>query len=221
MLTLRFGPSEPGRIMYPVSLGEIEVLARDHGLAIVRALDTADPRARIGVSWTTICLRQPDDGTLGLPLIRGLILNDDKSSTYKLGLLRVVARIADAAPALAVPVRSEFDRVAVPLGLVALNWLRAYLPLVAAALPQAPNNRGPDGLSFAKRASGSCWHKELRRTTCGSGRVSMANALKLWLRQLVRHGGRSLPCQCAIRRCRTRTRRCSRQSGSPCAWRAR
>lgn len=150
VLTLRHGPGEPGRVVYPVSLGELEALARDHGLAVVRALDAPDALARPGVSWTTACLRLPDDGSLGLPLLRGVILNDDKSSTYKLGLLRAVARIADAAPALATPVPGEADRVAVPLGLVALNWIRAYLPLVAAGLPQAPNNRGPDGLGFAK-----------------------------------------------------------------------
>jgi hypothetical protein len=43
----------------------------------------------------------------------------------------------------------EEDRVTVPLGLVALNWLRAYLPLVKAGLPQSPGNSGPDGLGFA------------------------------------------------------------------------
>lgn len=150
ILTLRHGPGESGRVMHPVSLGEIEALARDHGLAVMRALDAADPMVRADVSWTTACLRLPDDGSLGLPLIRGVILNDDKSSTYKLGLLRAVAKIADAAPALAVPVADATDRVAVPLGLVALNWIRTYLPLVAAGLPQAPNNRGPDGLGFAK-----------------------------------------------------------------------
>jgi protein-L-isoaspartate O-methyltransferase len=150
VVTLRRGPCEPGRIMHPVSLGEIEMLARDHGLAVVRVLHVSDAMGRPGVTWTTVCLRLPDDGSLSLPLIRGVILNDDKSSTYKLGLLRAVAKIADAAPATATHVRSEDDRVAVPLGLVALYWIRSYLPLVAAGLPQAPNNRGPDGLGFAK-----------------------------------------------------------------------
>jgi hypothetical protein len=31
-ITLRHGPADPDRIMYPVSLAEIERLARDHGL---------------------------------------------------------------------------------------------------------------------------------------------------------------------------------------------
>src|SRR4029077_14455104 len=42
------------------------------------------------------------------------------------------------------------DHVAVPLGLVALNWLRLYLPLIAADLPQTPTNRQADSLGFAK-----------------------------------------------------------------------
>jgi hypothetical protein len=44
------------------------------------------------------------------------------------------------------------DHVSVPLGLVALNWLRLYLPLVREDLPQTPTNRGPSGLGFAKEA---------------------------------------------------------------------
>ncbi len=39
--------------------------------------------------------------------------------------------------------------MAVPLGLVALDWLRLYLPLVAAGLPQTQGNVGPEGLGFA------------------------------------------------------------------------
>lgn len=36
-----------------------------------------------------------------------------------------------------------------PLGSVALNWLRLYLPPVAARLPQAPGDAGPEGLGSA------------------------------------------------------------------------
>jgi SAM-dependent methyltransferase len=150
LMTLRHGPAEPGRTMHPVSLGDVEALARDHGLAVVRVVHNPDRLGRPEVSWTTVCLRLPDDGTMGLPLIRGVILNDSKSSTYKLGLLRSVAKIADSAPSLAVSSTTDADQVSVPLGLVALNWIRAYLPLVSAGLPQAPGNAGPDGLGFAR-----------------------------------------------------------------------
>jgi hypothetical protein len=42
----------------------------------------------------------------------------------------------------------EFVRV--PLGLVALNWLRLYMPLVRGSLPQTPTNIDASGLGFAK-----------------------------------------------------------------------
>ena len=116
---------------------------------MVRRLEQPDRLGRPAVAWTAWCLRLPDDGAGALPLLRGVILNDDKSSTYKLGLLRAVARIADATPALAVDQGGEEDAAELPLGLVALSWVRAYLPLVTAGLPQAPRNSGPDGLGFA------------------------------------------------------------------------
>jgi SAM-dependent methyltransferase len=150
VLTLRHGPSEPGRPMYEVSLGEVEALARDHGLAVLRAVGQPDLLGRADVNWTTVCLRLPDDGSMGLPLLRGIILNDNKSATYKLGLLRSIAKIADASPSMATGSVGETDRVSVPLGLVALNWIRGYLPLVGNRLPQMPGNAGPDGLGFAK-----------------------------------------------------------------------
>jgi len=150
VVTLRHGPAPPDRPMHGVSVGEVEALARAHGLAVSRvASRERDARLRPGVSWTTVCMTLPDDGAGALPLIRGIVLNDDKSATYKLGLLRAVARLADSSPSLGAPHPTE-DRVEVPLGAVAMNWLRMYLPLVRAGLPQTPGNAGPDGLGFAK-----------------------------------------------------------------------
>jgi SAM-dependent methyltransferase len=149
IVTLRSGPSETDRPMWPTSSGEIEALARTHGLAVVRSVAAADQLKRPGVPWTAMCLRLPDDGSAALPLMRGIILNDDKASTYKLALVRSIARVADSTPGLASE-RLDEDLVDVPLGAVALNWIRMFLPLVALALPQAPGNAGPDGLAFAK-----------------------------------------------------------------------
>jgi protein-L-isoaspartate O-methyltransferase len=149
-VTLRDGPSAPDRPMWSASPGELEAFARTHGLAVLRSETTTDQLRRSDVRWTSMCLRLPDDGAGALPLLRGIILNDDKSSTYKLGLLRAVARVADTTPAAAMQ-RHDVDAVDIPLGLVALNWIRIYLPLVLAELPQAPGNKGPDGLGFAKR----------------------------------------------------------------------
>ena len=164
-MTLRSGPSEPGRAMHATSLDEVEMLARSTGMAVVQIEVADDALGRPDVSWIKVALRLPDDGTGALPLLRHLILNDQKSSTYKLGLLRALCRTADACGGLA---REDGDgHVLVPLGAVALNWLRLYLPLVRAGLPQAPSNRGADGLGFARggfRAllDGAAAHQDLR-----------------------------------------------------------
>ncbi len=146
-LTLRHGPSEPGRTLHPASPSEVEGLAREHGAIVVRAVEMPDQLGRPEVAWTGMALRLPDDGTDALPLLRHVILNDQKSATYKLGLLRALCRAADGQAGMA---RERTDgTVTLPLGLVALNWLRLYLPLVEAGLPQMPGNAGPDGLGFA------------------------------------------------------------------------
>jgi SAM-dependent methyltransferase len=148
-ITLRHGPAEPERAMHTVSLEEMERLARDHGLAVVRVRHGEDRLGRSDVSWTQVALRLPDDGTDALPLLRHVILHDGKSSTYKLGLLRALCRAADGAAGLASD--GSEDHVALPLGLVALNWLRLYLPLLKADLPQSPANvRGGEKLGFAR-----------------------------------------------------------------------
>jgi SAM-dependent methyltransferase len=149
VITLRHGPAPADRPMHPVSTGEVEAFAREHGLAVIKAERAPATPLRPGVTWTTMCLALPDDGAGALPLLRGIILNDDKAATYKLGLLRAVARLADLTPSLA-RAHGPGDDVEVTLGAVALNWVRMYLPLVVDGLPQMPGNTGPDGLSFAK-----------------------------------------------------------------------
>ncbi|MCY4662870.1 MAG: methyltransferase domain-containing protein [Acidobacteria bacterium] len=150
-ITLRSGPAEPARRFHPVSADEVRVLARDHGAFVEREVDADDYLGRENVRWTQLAIRLPDDGTGALPLLRHVILNDDKSSTYKLGLLRVLCRIADGAGGLVAQVDDEC--VAIPMGLVALTWLRLYKPLLGADLPQSPaNTRGGERLGFAKTA---------------------------------------------------------------------
>ncbi|MGG5819356.1 methyltransferase domain-containing protein [Falsiroseomonas sp. HW251] len=146
-MTLRNGPSEPERAMHAVPLAEVEALARDHGMVVVLTEPVPDPLERRDVTWVNVALKLPDDGTGALPLLRHVILNDQKTSTYKLGLLRALARIADGTAGIAEEVDDE--RVHLPLGLVALTWLRLYLLLVAADLPQMPTNRGAQRLGFA------------------------------------------------------------------------
>ena len=144
-ISLRLGPADSERAMHEVSLPELTGLAQQFGLRIVRTTDSQDKLGRPEVSWTNVVLGLPDDGLGALPLLRHLILADRKSSTYKIGLLRVLARIADSAAGLA---RYEADSVVVPLGVVALFWMRMYKPLLENALPQMAASRPEVGPGF-------------------------------------------------------------------------
>jgi SAM-dependent methyltransferase len=144
-ISLRLGAPDTDRAMYEVSLAELSSLAQQFGLRIVRTTDSQDKLGRSDVSWTSVVMGLPDDGLGALPLLRHLILVDEKSSTYKIALLRVLARIADTAAGLA---RYEADAVVVPLGLVSLFWMRMYKPLIENALPQMPVSRFGTGPGF-------------------------------------------------------------------------
>ena len=146
-VTLR-QPIRADRGMYNVSQSEIEQLARAHGAFVEVSDHGKDELSRDSVSWTQLLVGLPDDGTGALPLIRHIILNDDKSSTYKLALLRVLSRIADSSAGYADD--KDDGYVAVPLELVGLYWIRLFKPLLAYDLPQSPANRGYDRLGFVK-----------------------------------------------------------------------
>jgi len=136
VFSVRQGPTPPGRIFYPTSADELEGWAGHHGLSIVLRTHVDDALGRDGVTWTSVVMELPEDGTGALSLVRSLILRDRKSSSYKLALLRVLGRIAEDHPGVARD--EEGEAIELPLGLVALFWLRAYLPLERLGLPQHP-----------------------------------------------------------------------------------
>jgi hypothetical protein len=55
--------------MHPVSLTELERLARECGAMVIHTAETPDQMGRPNVTWTGIALRLPDDGTGALPLL--------------------------------------------------------------------------------------------------------------------------------------------------------
>ena len=135
----------------PVSVAELEHFAKSHALSVTAVSAQPDQQSRAQVSWQTVVLELPDDGTGSLPLLRHIIVNDDKASTYKLGLLRTLLRIADGAPGMAL--RYTDDSVEIPFGLVGLYWIKLYMPLVLREnLIQAPSHKPVQqtGLGFAK-----------------------------------------------------------------------
>ena len=156
-ITLRHGPHETLSGFWEVSDDEIFQLAQEHGLFEVERTTADDLLGREGVTWTRFILRSPDEGTGALPLLRGIILNDKKSATYKLGLLRVLVQISQSAGGLA---EIEGDEsVHLPLGLFALYWLRLYIPLLDKDLPQSATNRsGAERLGFAKQGLKNLQH---------------------------------------------------------------
>ncbi len=136
VMTLRHGPAAEDRPMWPVDAHEVERLGLDFGLTLRVATEWADDlQGRPDVRWQTVILDLPDDGAGALPLLRGVILRQEKSATYKLALLRCIARIADSSANAA---REAEDHVELPLGLIALYWIRMYKPLVEQGLPQRP-----------------------------------------------------------------------------------
>ena len=171
VLTLRHGPAPEDRPMWPVDANEVERLGLDVGLALRVATERADDlQGRREVRWQTVVLDLPDDGAGALPLLRGIILRQEKSATYKLALLRCIARIADASPNVA---REFNEYVELPLGLIALYWLRMFKPLVEQGLPQLPG----DKMGFVKdgfRALASVAAGDLRPGGVFAGAVGEA-----------------------------------------------
>lgn len=168
-ISLRLGAPDTERAMYEVSLPELAGLSQQFGLRIVHTSDSQDKLGRSEVSWTNVVLGLPDDGLGALPLLRHLILVDEKSSTYKIALLRVLARIADTAAGLA---RYDAESVVVPLGLVSLFWLRMYKPLIEHLLPQMPQRTGPGFVTNNFTSLRSVTAVELRIGSMFSGQTA-------------------------------------------------
>ncbi|MDE0111258.1 MAG: methyltransferase domain-containing protein [Albidovulum sp.] len=180
-ITLRDGPVDHARGIHQVFLEEVEDLARDHGAFVERHTEARDHLGRENVRWIQLAIRLPDDGTGALPLLRHVILNDDKSSTYKLALLRTLCRLAEGAAGFARDHDDDF--IAVPLGLVALTWLRLFKPLLSANLPQHPRNVGLQRLGFVKdgyRRLADVSHQNMRVgiTFSGEHGAALHRALK-------------------------------------------
>lgn len=149
MISLRQGPDGHGRF-YPVNADEVIALAHERALMLNMSDRRPDLR-RAEIEWDTLVFQLPDDGTGSLPLLRHIIVNDNKSASYKLGLLRVLIRIAEGAPGMVL--RRSDDWVEIPFGLVGLYWIKTYLPLVLKHnLIQTPtaNHAEQKGYGWAK-----------------------------------------------------------------------
>jgi len=166
VISLRHGQTDEEckqRKMHHVCADELKQLATTVGL--FTKLETSKEEDKLGrnhVSWQTLVLQMPDDGTGAFPFIRHVAINDGKSATHKLALLRVLLRIADGHPGAVLRRESSpfGDRVILPVGLVALYWCHQYKDLIDThQLYQTPN-KSPN-MGFMKPDG---WHKLTHRT---------------------------------------------------------
>jgi SAM-dependent methyltransferase len=146
VISLRHGDFSDGRRSYSCSTDELAQLSKDACLH-TRLVTEAEPDAlkRSEVKWQTVVMSLPDDGFGDLNKVRRIIVNDSKSSTYKLALLRVLLRIADAHSGCVLD-RTDGE-VSIPLGLVALYWIKAYKRLIDVGNIQQ-NSNTKKGLAF-------------------------------------------------------------------------
>jgi len=150
IVSLRHGANHDERTMYPVSADELSGFARKFGLSfrLLSEQTNADELGRDDVYWQTVILTLPDDGSGAFPLLRNIIVNDNKSSTYKVALLRTLLRIAEGHPGAVIERTKE--HVVLPVGLVALYWIKLFKPLLDHfEIPQSSNRS--KGLGFVKK----------------------------------------------------------------------
>ncbi len=146
VITYRESSDSDKRQFYSVNTGVLDSWAFDLALLPVQASHNDDQLGRQGIAWHLRVFRLPDDGTGALPSLRHIIVNDDKASSYKLGLLRTLTRLADSAPGIVMSRTEEW--VTIPLGAVGLFWIKLFRPLlIERDLRQAP---GKKGYGFAK-----------------------------------------------------------------------
>ncbi len=149
VISLRHGRDEAEnseRNFHPVCAEELQEYAKRRAISVTCQFEQKDLN-RKHVTWEVMVFKMPDDGTGNLPILRHIIVNDDKASSYKLGLLRVLTRIAENAPGI-VQKRTE-DFVEIPFGIVGLYWIKQYKPLILThEIRQHPNTRS--GYGFAK-----------------------------------------------------------------------
>jgi SAM-dependent methyltransferase len=144
VISLRHGASTDEREMFGVSVSELTQLSRNYGLSVVNTQAAEDTLDRKEVRWETVVMRLPDDASSSFPVIRNILINDAKSSTYKLALLRTLLRIADGHPGAVL--HRDDESVILPLGLVSLYWARQYKLLLDAGIQQ--NSNPNKGLGF-------------------------------------------------------------------------
>ena len=97
VVSLRRGADETENLereFHPVSSGELAQFGNKQAVSHRAQYLNVPDLAKKHVQWDWQIFEMPDDGTGNLPLLRHIIVNDNKSSSYKLGLLRTLVKLA-------------------------------------------------------------------------------------------------------------------------------
>lgn len=135
------------RGFHDIDTGAIRNLATKYALRHHEQINNQRDLKRDDICWDFEIFEMPSDATGNLPVLRHIIVNDQKSSTYKLGLLRTLVKLAETAPG--VVSRRTDDYVEIPFGAVGLYWIRLYWPLLLGDQPIVQTTHGRSG--FAKK----------------------------------------------------------------------
>ena len=124
------GEREPdGRLFTFIHPGKMILLLESAGLRVVTAVDQPD-ESRPDVLWHLLLAeKSPLNVARGLDRIQSVLVQDRKTATYKLALLRGLCDISRAESHLVV---WGDDEVYVPLWSLAIRWLVYYWPLINA-----------------------------------------------------------------------------------------
>ena len=151
IVSLRNGDDEhenEAREFFQVSSEELVAFAHQRAISTLGSFPGVPDLSRKHIKWDWHIFEMPDDGTGNLPLLRHIVVNDHKSSSYKLGLLRTLVKLAECAPGI-VTKRTD-DYVEIPFGAVGLYWIKLYLPLLLRS--SLRQTSGSQGHGFAKEA---------------------------------------------------------------------
>ena len=132
--------------IFPVSLEEIEKLISNYGAELLEKRQFEDQFGRKDIAWVHVLIRSPKIPDNKVPLLHRIIFSDLKNGTHKLGLLRALCHSYLRAENQNYELSGDF--VKIPVGLVAYLWVKFYVPLFFAQLPQRSTNLGFENVGF-------------------------------------------------------------------------
>lgn len=133
-----------GRLFTPLPTGRLTLLLEAVGFVVEQTLEHPDTN-RSHITWTTLVARRsPLNVARGLERIQGVLVNDQKMTSYKFALIRSLCAVSRVQ---AQSVVWHGASVRVPMRLITRHWLAYYAALLTG--PTAfPQHRGNKRLAF-------------------------------------------------------------------------